>query len=97
MVAPVLMTAAGMALFLNICDLAAGSHLSIAANHAAARQSAKAEKPNETHHVLPLISEQDACRDPFRRFAAMPLLPYRHLLVKSQLDTLHGRGCSIVK
>lgn len=62
MVASVLMTAAGMALFLNVCDLAAGGHLAIAANDAATRESGEAEKPNETHHALRQIAEQYVCR-----------------------------------
>ena len=44
----------GFALFLYVRDFTAGSHFAVTANHAATGESSEAEKPNETHDVLPL-------------------------------------------
>ena len=44
----------GFALFLDVRDFTAGSHFAVTANDAAAGESSEAEKPNETHDVLPL-------------------------------------------
>ena len=51
MVAPVSVTAAGLSLFFDVPDFAAGGHLAILADHAPAGESGEAEKPNETHHT----------------------------------------------
>src|SRR6187402_967785 len=40
---------AALPLFLDVADLAAGRHLTVASNDAAARESGEAEKSNETH------------------------------------------------
>jgi hypothetical protein len=59
------MSAAGLSFFFNVGDFAAGGQLAIPANDAPTTESSKAEKPNETHHVLRLVLlavEQYACR-----------------------------------
>jgi hypothetical protein len=51
MVTAMAVTAAGFALFLDVADFAAGRHLSIAADDAAARQGGEPEKSNKAHDV----------------------------------------------
>jgi|ERR1700730_18194027 len=59
-VAPVSVTAAGLSLFFNVPDFAAGRYLAILADHAPAGEGGEAEKPNETHHTF--LPEQILCR-----------------------------------
>src|SRR5476651_138504 len=53
---------AGISLFFDVRDLAAGRHFAIPADDASATKSGEAEKPNETHHILRSRPEQFACR-----------------------------------
>jgi hypothetical protein len=64
MVAPMAVTAAGFALFLDVTDFAAGRHLAIAADHTAARKRGEPEKSNKAHDGF----------DPLR-FTAANLVP----------------------
>ena len=57
MVAPVAVAPAGLSLFLDVCELAAGGDLAILAEDAAACERCEAEKPNETDHGRPLSSK----------------------------------------
>jgi hypothetical protein len=52
-------TAAGMALFLDVGNFATGSELAILANHAPTAERREPEKPNETHHVLRFVPIAD--------------------------------------
>jgi hypothetical protein len=57
---PVSVTAAGLSLFFNVTDFAAGRHLAVFADDAPASEGRKAQKPNETHHNDPLMSKSCA-------------------------------------
>jgi hypothetical protein len=60
-ISPVTVGVADPSLLLHIVDLAAGRHFSIAADDAAASESREAEKPNETHRVLPAGRSSKLC------------------------------------
>ena len=49
-VAPMPVTPAGFALFFDVTDFAAGRHLALAADHAAARQRSEPEKSHKAHN-----------------------------------------------
>jgi hypothetical protein len=51
-IAPVSVTAAGLSLFFDVPDLAAGRHLAVLADDASASEGGEAEKPNEAHHTF---------------------------------------------
>src|SRR4051794_18941134 len=57
-VPPMTVTAAGMALFLDIGDLAARGDFAVPADDASTTKSSEAQKPNETHHALRYLPEQ---------------------------------------
>src|SRR5262252_7823864 len=46
------LTAARLALFLDVADLAAGRHFAIAPHNAAASECRESQEPNQTHRVL---------------------------------------------
>jgi hypothetical protein len=74
-VAPVSVTAAGLSLFFNVPDFAAGRYLAILADHASAGESGEAEKPNETHHTF---------------FFRANLVPMRLILIDDVLVSIIG-------
>ena len=57
-IAPVPVTPAGFALFLDVTDFAAGRHFSIAADDAAARESGEPEKSNKAHDVFKPLADE---------------------------------------
>jgi len=53
--------AAGIALFLDVVNLAIGTELSIPAAEAATAEGREAEQSNETHSRFPLSQQQVLC------------------------------------
>ena len=50
-IAPVTVTAASLALFLDVRDFTAGGHFAVPSHHAPASQRGEPQKPNETHRA----------------------------------------------
>jgi len=83
-IAPVTVTAASLALFLDVRDFAAGGHFAIAADDASAGERREAEKPNETVHAV-LPCDRSAIYMPLR-FSRRALSTAMHIGCEARIN-----------